>query len=66
MSWHKPVRVAVAVFGVAAAVAVYFAIGSRQTASRVRRFNALDPKAMLEEVRRRPAAVTAGRGGLRG
>ena len=33
MSWHKPVRIAVGVFGLAAAVAVYFAIGSRQTAS---------------------------------
>ena len=48
MSWHKPVRIAVAVFGLAAAVAVYFAIGSRQVASPPPPVQRLDPKAMVE------------------
>ena len=48
MSWHKPVRVAVGVFGLAAAVAVYFAIGSRQSAAPQAAVQRLDPKAMLE------------------
>jgi LPS export ABC transporter protein LptC len=48
MSWHKPVRIAVGVFGVAAAVGVYFAIGARQTAAPPARVQRLDPKAMLE------------------
>ena len=48
MSWHKPVRVAVGVFGLAAAVAVYFAIGSRQSAAPPEAVERLDPKAILE------------------
>jgi LPS export ABC transporter protein LptC len=48
MSWHKPVRVGVGVFGLVAAVAVYFAIGSRQAAPPRPPDDRLDPKAMLE------------------
>ena len=48
MSWHKPVRVAVGVFGLAAAVGVYFAVGSRQSAAPPAAVERLDPKAMLE------------------
>lgn len=48
MSWHKPVRVIVGVFGLAAAVGVYFAIGSRQTAAPPPPVERVDPKAMLE------------------
>jgi LPS export ABC transporter protein LptC len=48
MSWHKPVRVAVGVFGLAATVGVYFAIGSRQSGPAPQPVERLDPKAMLE------------------
>ncbi len=48
MSWHKPVRLAVGLFGVVAAVAVYFAIGTRQAAVAPPRVERLDPKAVLE------------------
>jgi LPS export ABC transporter protein LptC len=48
MSWHKPVRVGVGVFGLVAAVAVYFAIGTRQPAPAPQRDGRLDPKAILE------------------
>jgi LPS export ABC transporter protein LptC len=48
MSWHKPVRVAVGVFGLAAAVAVYFAIGSRQTAAPPAAVKRVDPNAVTE------------------
>jgi LPS export ABC transporter protein LptC len=48
MSWHKPVRVGVGVFGLVAAVVVYFAIGSRQTAPPPTSGERLDPKAILE------------------
>jgi LPS export ABC transporter protein LptC len=48
MSWHKPVRIAVGVFGLAAAVGVYFAIGSRQNAPAQAPVTRLDPKAMVE------------------
>jgi LPS export ABC transporter protein LptC len=48
MSWHKPVRVGVGVFGLVAAVAVYFAIGSRQAGPAAPPGGRLDPKATLE------------------
>jgi LPS export ABC transporter protein LptC len=48
MSWHKPVRVGVGLFGLGAAVAVYFAIGSRQAAPPPSRDDRLDPKALTE------------------
>src|SRR5688572_320179 len=48
MSWHKPVRVGVGLFGLVAAVVVYFAIGSRQEAAPPGRDERLDPKAILE------------------
>src|SRR5688500_10391826 len=48
MSWHKPVRVGVGLFGLVAAVVVYFAIGSRQEAAPPGRDERLDPKAFLE------------------
>jgi len=48
MSWHKPVRVGVGVFGLVAAVAVYFAIGSRQAAAPTPSDDRLDPKAVNE------------------
>jgi LPS export ABC transporter protein LptC len=48
MSWHKPVRLAVGVFGIVAAVAVYFAIGARQTAVPPSPVERLDPKAVAE------------------
>jgi lipopolysaccharide export system protein LptA len=48
MSWHKPVRVGVGLFGLAAAVAVYFAIGTRHAAPPPSRDDRLDPKALTE------------------
>jgi len=48
MSWHKPVRVGVGVFGLVAAVGVYFAIGSRQAAPPPPPDGRLDPKANVE------------------
>ena len=48
MSWHKPVRVGVGVFGLVAAVVVYFAIGSRQAAPPPSGSDRLDPKAITE------------------
>jgi LPS export ABC transporter protein LptC len=48
MSWHKPVRVGVGVFGLVAAVVVYFAIGSRQTAPPRTSGGRLDPNAITE------------------
>jgi LPS export ABC transporter protein LptC len=48
MSWHKPVRVAVGVFGVASLVVVYFGISARQTAAPPAAMERLDPKAILE------------------
>ena len=48
MSWHKPVRVGVGVFGLVAAVVVYFAIGSRQAPPPPSHADRLDPNAILE------------------
>jgi len=48
MSWHKPVRVGVGVFGLVAAVVVYFAIGSRQAPQSQALGNRIDPKAITE------------------
>ena len=48
MSWHKPVRVGVGVFGLVAAVVVYFAIGSRRAGPPPSGGERLDPKAILE------------------
>src|SRR5436190_4394115 len=48
MSWHKPVRVGVGVFGLVAAVVVYFAIGTRQAAAPPPSDDRLDPKAVNE------------------
>jgi LPS export ABC transporter protein LptC len=60
MSWHKPVRVGVGLFGLAAAVAVYFAIGSREAPLPAPRDDRLDPKAILEGA---AAVVRQERGG---
>ena len=48
MSWHKPVRVGVGVFGLVAAVGVYFAIGSRQAVPPPPADGRLDLKATTE------------------
>ncbi|HEV8393126.1 MAG TPA: LPS export ABC transporter periplasmic protein LptC [Vicinamibacterales bacterium] len=48
MSWHKPVRLGVGLFGLVAAVGVYFAIGSRQAAPTAPPDGRLDPNAILE------------------
>jgi LPS export ABC transporter protein LptC len=60
MSWHKPVRVGVGLFGLVAAVAVYFAIGSRQPGPPPARDERFDPKAILEST---AAVVQQVRGG---
>lgn len=48
MSWQKPVRIGVGVFGVVAAVAVYFAIGSRQPPRPEATVRRVDPTAITE------------------
>ena len=48
MSWHKPVRVGVGLFGLAAAVAVYFAIGARQAPAPPPRDERVDANAATE------------------
>ena len=48
MSWHKPVRIGVGLFGLVAAVVVYFTIGSRQAPGPAPRDDRLDPKALTE------------------
>ncbi len=47
-SWHKRARLGVAIFGVAIATIVYFAMGERQAASAPSPITRLDPKAVLE------------------
>jgi len=48
MSWHKPVRIGVGLFGLVTAVVVYFTIGSRQAPGPPLRDDRLDPKALTE------------------
>ena len=47
-SWHKRARLGVAIFGVAIATVVYFAMGERQVASAPQAVTRSDPKAVLE------------------
>ena len=47
-SWHKRVRLGVAIFGLAIATIVYFAMTERQTASAPQPISRTDPSAVLE------------------
>src|ERR1043166_5432445 len=51
MSWHKPVRIGVGVFGLAAAVALYLAMGSRRVVGPQQPVERLDPKAIAESTK---------------